>query len=277
MDKFITTETAKVYKDFRGNICCPDKDNKALLEKATHDRESKGLAKGLSRLGSIHSEDALTWSVFRSLELASQMDLFYNLNGISDDLDTTIFWTRDTKTGAVDNMLQQILDHVEVPQHWKQQTEPDVIVKGKRIVIFAECKLGKRGEKVLGWKRDKPFEHRHYRYREKGFLDNIFNEEFKRNFEQAARRFYQLMRNSIIGYRYAKRHDLEFHLCVVVNDLNFAENGQTHREEFEGFKKYLIAGSKVHLVTWQSIGEAISGKAELAGLYDYMTSHACLT
>lgn len=124
-DTIITTSGKGVCKHYRDNICCDDKDNKALTAKAESKREqnSKGKAKGLSRFGNESSEDALSWSVFRTLEIKNKIQIFYNLLGINDTLQKTIFWTRSTANSGdshAEPQLQEVLDKIEPKELWKK-------------------------------------------------------------------------------------------------------------------------------------------------------------
>lgn len=273
----ITKSGITVYTNYKDNIHCKNKDNKALTDKAASRREAygRGKAKGLSRFGSVSSEDALSWSVFRTLELENKMDIFYELIGLKDTLKRTIFWTRDTKTEKIDLLLQSALDEIEPRNLWKiQQTEPDIILVGNKTVVFNESKLGYPGQKVLGWARGANFEERHERY--KRYLDGIFTDDFREKFSTLGVKFYQLMRNVIVGCHYAGKLGLDFHLSVVVNGLNTTNKYGNHKEKFEHFSKYVIDKTKLHFTTWQAIKEGISKDPALTELNNYLELHPCL-
>lgn len=275
--EYITTKSGIiVYKDYKDNMCCEDKNNKALTVKAEMSREkyNKGKAEGLSRFGSVSSEDALTWSVFRTLEIENRMGIFYRLPGIEDTLERTIFWTRDTKTEKVDPLLQDVLDQIEPKNLWIQQTEPDVILIGEKIVVFNESKLGYANTKVLGWSRSSKFENKHERY--KNYLDGIFTDYFKEKFDSLGVQFYQLMRNTIVGKLYAEKLRKEFHLSVVVNELNTTPQYSSHKDKFNEFSTCLLDKNKVHFTTWQEISKAIENDSVLNELGEYLKSHSCL-
>jgi hypothetical protein len=279
MENFVITESgARVYARWQDNICCEDKDNKALTEKARLQREtySYGMARGCKRFGSANSEDALSWSVFRTLQLKNGMDLFYGLLGISDFLQTTIFWTRDTKTGNPDKDLTNVINEVEPKSMWRiQQTEPDIILRGKTTLIFIEAKLGRPGAKINAWARQKEFEKRHYRYRDEGFLNGLFTQDFIDNFTSEGKRFYQLMRNYVIGHKLARVWNLDFYLCALVNGLNHAKNGNSYGQEFSLFKNYLI-NKNAYLVSWQDLMQRLKDRRELRDLSVWMHEHPCL-
>ena len=282
MEKIIVTKSnVTVYKNWRENICCEDKNNKALTEKAGLKRERypRGEAKGCSRFGSRSSEDALSWSVFRTLQLRNSMNLFYELGGIKDSLQTTIFWTRDTKTGNCDKDLVRIINLIEPKSLWRiQQTEPDVILKGKSTLVFIEAKLGKQGAKISAWARKKDFERKgkQFRYQDKGFLDGLFTQDFIDDFGREGKRFYQLVRNYVIGNKLAEAWKLDFQLCALVNRLNRAKNGNSHEQEFGKFKGYLLDKDKAHILTWQDMFGLIDKDERLIELAEWMRNYPYL-
>ena len=70
-----------VHTDYKENIVV-DPDNRVLAWKASKDRFppgqfgpeiEKAFPEGLPRIGSQHSEDALSWNLFRSLQLAGKL------------------------------------------------------------------------------------------------------------------------------------------------------------------------------------------------------------
>jgi hypothetical protein len=66
--KFIISDIGvKVFVDFKDNLIV-DPADPIIAGQARNWRFSKGTVKGLSRLGSENSEDAMTWNVFRTLE-----------------------------------------------------------------------------------------------------------------------------------------------------------------------------------------------------------------
>jgi hypothetical protein len=248
---YIESESGvKVFSDYRDNISI-DRDNTALKKKAGYPREkyTRGKVEGLSRLGSENSEDAKSWNLFRTLQLHNDVQKYYALIGVQDNYRNLLFWGLDPNTGEFDGVLKSIIDEIEPPHLWKiQQTEPDVIVIGQKTLIFNESKLGKAGKNIDAWNRKKPFtsKYRLYKNNTRPFFKQIFIE----NFEVEARRYYQLLRNYIIGEHFAHRLDKEFHLVVIVSPTNKAESGLTHEEEFRHFCSHLYDSSRCHFLTW---------------------------
>jgi hypothetical protein len=247
----ISESGVKVFLDYRDNILI-DRNNLALEKKANYPREkySKGRVKGISRLGSENSEDTKSWNLFRTLQLQSDMQKYYGLIKIQDVLENLLFWGLDAETGGLDGVFKSVLDEIEPPDLWKvQQTEPDVIVIGRKTVIFNECKLGRSEGNIDAWNRKGPFTSKHELY--KSNAKPFFKQVFIDNFELEARRYYQLMRNYIIGRHFAHRLNKVFHLAALVNGTNRARSGLTHQEEFNGFCSYLFDSSKCHFLTWE--------------------------
>lgn len=254
MEKYRISDTGvKVFIDYRDNIII-DKDNRVLANKAVLPRErySKGKVKDLVRFGSENSEDAKTWNLFRSLELNKQFDLYYKIIGVRDKAAKVLFWGMDSNTGEFNSLLKEVLDEIEPPNLWRiQQTEPDVIIIGEKTVIFNESKLGKNGTQIDAWNRKDLFEKKHERYKKNA--EPYFKSKFIDNFAEEGRRYYQLLRNLIIGQAFANRLGKQFHLAALVNSKNKAKSGLTHNEEFNNFSLLLNDASYCHFMTWDQL------------------------
>ena len=243
----------KVFVHYRDNIII-DQDNPALKKKASCPREkySRGKVKGLSRLGSENSEDAKSWNLFRTLQLQNDIQDYYALIRVQDELKDLLFWGLNTETGELDGVLKSILDEIEPPPLWKvQQTEPDIIVIGRKTIIFNECKLRESEEKIDAWNKKGAFTSKHELY--KSNAKPFFKQVFIENFELEARRYYQLMRNYIIGEHFAHRLNKVFHLAALVSRKNKARSGLSHEEEFRKFCSYLFDSSRCHFLTWEQM------------------------
>jgi len=244
----------KVFLDYKNNIRI-DKDNPALKKKAEYPREKyrKGKVKCLSRLGSENSEDARSWNLFRTLQLQGDIqEKYYDLIGIQDKVQNVLFWCMDPQTGEFDAVLKSILHEIEPPYLWKvQQTEPDIIVIGQETITFNECKLGKPGANIDAWNRKELFTDKHQLYKTRAL--SFFRPLFMENFEAEARRFYQLMRNYIIGEHFSDRLGKAFHLVAIVSTQNKARSGLSHEEEFNKFRSHLFDSSRCHFLTWEQL------------------------
>jgi hypothetical protein len=265
-----------VYRNYKDNLCCQDTENKALTQKAEMSREKiiKGKAKDLSRFGSMSSEDAVTWSLFRTLELKNKMNIFYKMLDIDDELEKVVFWIRDTRSGNVDLQLKAVLDFVEPRKYWQQQTEPDVIIVGKKTVIFNESKLGYKNQSKSGWSRPKDFGEKQNFYKE--FMSS-FNNEFMNNFKVLGKKYYQLMRNVIVGEQYTKKIQKKFHLSVIVNANNKPAKKENHLDRFNEFKRFLKNGECMHYLTWQDIAAELDKSDNFSELSKYIQSRCLIT
>ena len=179
------------------------------------------------------------------------MGKYYSFIRVRDVLQYLLFWGLNPETAELDGVFKSILDEIEPPHLWKvQQTEPDVIVIGQTTVVFNECKLGKPGTNIDAWNRKEPFTERHELYKRNA--QPFFKQVFIENFETEARRFYQLMRNYIIGEHFASRLSKVFHLTAIASAQNKASSGLPHEEEFNKFCSYLFDSSRCHFLTWDS-------------------------
>ena len=245
----------KVSLDYRDNISI-DKDNPALKKKAEYLREkyTRGKVKGLSRLGSENSEDARSWNLFRTLQLHNDMKKYYSFIEIRDECERILFWGLDPETGKFGRDLKSVLNDIEPPDLWKvQQTEPDIIVMGQKTIIFTECKLGRPGENIDAWNRKGAFTSKHELY--KNSARPFFKQILIEKFEVEARRYYQLLRNYIIGEHFAHRLNKVFHLVAIASAKNKARSGLSHEEEFKTFCSYLFDSSRCHFLTWGQLEE----------------------
>lgn len=276
-ETIITSSGKKVYKNYLDNISCPDKSNGALTQKADTDLNTIGKATGLSRIGNAVSEDALSWSVFRTLEFYKKLNLFLNLLDIHDNIEHSIFWTGNTRTEIKDKTLEVIIDEVEPRSMWPtQQTEPDIILVCQENLIFIEAKLGEPDKTVLGWARKNDFTKKQNHYKQ--FLDTDFNKDFINSFSTVGKRYYQLMRNIIVGRLMANKLKKKFTMVALVNPLSKPQGYKSHESKFIDFLKYLKQPEITKMVTWQDIEQTIPDRSkELTDLKSHLKNHACLS
>ena len=275
-----------VYTDYRENITV-DSNNPILTWKANKDRlrpswfpldVQKDFPGGLPKLGSMHSEDALTWNVFRTLQLKNRIQYLTEIFNPGLDIYKIWFWGHDAdqESPKIDAEIQDILNQMEP---WgeggvKQQTEPDVILRGKRHVVMVECKLGEPNKKVKAWQRSSTGMRPEYA----AFIEEqrfkLFADSF--NYERDGNRFYQLFRNYLLGAAIASRWDTEFSLLAIVNALNSNREGRSHQDEFSSFRSVLAEPSNTFIITWQQIWGALPKEENLSTLRKYMARHPLL-
>lgn len=144
-------EELKIY-DYRENLIS-DKDNPILIQKGWRDRFSSkshwnaGYG-GRAYLSRLNSEDALTWNVFRTLQLAAED----GLETISDifqlsRLKRILFWGCDVENRGEEQQLLNILIRIIDGKHRGTMTEPDLVIVTEEEVVFVECKLNQRGNR----------------------------------------------------------------------------------------------------------------------------------
>jgi len=148
-------ESLKKY-DYRENLIV-DKDNPILIQKAWRDRfssESHWRAGygGLAYLSKPNSEDALTWNVFRTLQLSGErgLKLVSDIFRVSK-VDKMLFWGCDVEHQGEEQQLLNILIRTIDGKYRGTMTEPDLVILTEREVVFVECKLNQNG-KTSPWK-----------------------------------------------------------------------------------------------------------------------------
>jgi hypothetical protein len=142
--------------DYRENIII-DKDNPILIWKAWRDRYSdkkhwKAGYGGKAYLSSPNGEDALTWNVFRSLQMVGKtgLDIISEVFGISK-VNTILFWGCDVENHGEKQQLLNILIRTIDGKYKGTMTEPDLVIITKCEVVFVECKLNLSGD-TSPWK-----------------------------------------------------------------------------------------------------------------------------
>ena len=135
--------------DYRRNLIV-DVDNPVLAFKASRDRYAFAGPPyppyaGFPYLGCAWSEDALTWSVFRWLQVKGHLDVIgHCLAG--EPPHTVLFWGADcTKPGEEQFALGDLIRRVDGVRKG-QVSEPDLVLIGPTTVHVVECKLGTAGQ-----------------------------------------------------------------------------------------------------------------------------------
>lgn len=129
MSNYVVSKSGvKVYKQWQDNIII-DADNPSIVSQSVKNYY-RGLAKGLSRLGSENSEDALTWNIFRTLEdIPATLWLHSIIQPL--DIDTTDvklhFWKSYTPPSTY--------------PHAEGRSEVDLTIETASALLFIEAKL----------------------------------------------------------------------------------------------------------------------------------------
>lgn len=139
----------KAY-DYRENLIT-DQDNSILIQKAWRDRFSgtshwdAGYG-GQAYLSRRNSEDALTWNVFRALQLAGEQGLVLMSKILQvSSVGTILFWGCDVEQRGEEQQLLNILIRTIDGKHRGTVTEPDLVIITDQEVAFVECKLNQPG------------------------------------------------------------------------------------------------------------------------------------
>ena len=132
--------------DYRENLIV-DVNNPALAFKAMRDRYTgkRSPSAGRPYLASPHSEDALTWNVFRWLQVHGHEGVIGHCLG-TEAPETILFWGVDCQEpGDLQFALGELIRKVDGVRRG-QVTEPDLVLIGSKTVHFVECKLGRAQE-----------------------------------------------------------------------------------------------------------------------------------
>jgi len=276
--KYYSKSGVGIYTDYRENIIV-DADHPILKWKAS--KRNEKLPDGSPYIASQHSEDALSWNVFRSLQLASRLRLLTDRLPIQVDIEKLYFWQHDVERWSqeIAPEIQDVLNEIEP---WgkngrRQQTESDVILRGKHHIVMIESKLGKPNEMVKAWARggspSRPMRSDYLKFIQKLSAD-LFSDSF--DFQRDGRRFYQLFRNYLLGEALSQRWGTHFSLLAIVNSLNRNLEGRKHEEEFRSFQTLLVEPANTFLMTWQQLCEVLPADPKLLQLRQWLWSHPLL-
>jgi hypothetical protein len=169
-DRYIVTDSGVwVHRDWREAVRGIDVDLPAIRIKgdpemaAPKDIFQRGKARGLCKVCSTHSEDALTWILFRSLDRAGRLTDFLNawFPGWPElgpaVLRHTLYWGRRPGEWEIDPHVARALRELE-PYHaasGRQHTETDFAAALSTVRVQAESKLGTGTGSKSGWEKSK--------------------------------------------------------------------------------------------------------------------------
>lgn len=276
----------KVWADYRDNIIV-DHDNPILAFKANRDRYTEAKSQsdyaGLAQIGSVHSEDALTWNVFRTLAVFNQLKVLEPLLGKLDD-PQVLLWTLSfsPETDKLQYVVGETIRSID-GKHMGQITEPDVIIKTKDKVFVIECKLGEVDKATHLWQShqsNKPLSEQGPQKRKKDyFVDN--ENPFKKDasLDLYSTDEYQLYRMAFYAYQLGKKLKTAA-CCVSLTNENWWKQGANSAETiFAKFHKEVDA-KKLALksIFWQDIAKQVNSQDDyrLGMLKEYLKKHPCL-
>jgi hypothetical protein len=245
--------------DYRENLIV-DVNNPVLAFKAMRDRYTGERIPFAGRpyLASPCSEDALTWNVFRWLQVHGHEDVIGHCLGMETP-ETILFWGFDCQSpGDHQSTLGELIRSVDGVRRG-QVTEPDLVLIGPQTVLFVECKLGRAGQPLYqpwsgkGAKRLGDYQDQ---------LARAGIELFGLALKQTeAECYYQLVRNAFYAVVLARA--LERQNAVVTALLNadkadYNRRYATPREQLAAFRELVNPDvCQIRLLTWQDVAERI--------------------
>ena len=218
-----------------------------------------------TKLLSPVSEDKLTWDCFFGLIHAGKLGtVLAGLLKIPDEIlqdARLVLWGFEIREDGASawEPLREVLSAVENYRDGKpegQKTEPDVIVVSGRSLVVAECKrrsaLGRcsrfedeRCPEIHMDRRKRPY----CQYWTRGLQELVtFSKPVPATSAPDCNRYYQLLRNYMIGDRLAAVLGLPLHLMVVkaANSPHFAET----RTELQRFNSTMTRAPKYVVACW---------------------------
>jgi hypothetical protein len=228
------------------------------------------------------SEDKLTWDCFFGLKQAGALDvtlaevLKIRREALAGSRLILWGWEIHSDSASLWPLLPEILSSVEDYYDGKQEgqkTEPDAIILSESALVIIECKRGSRLGDCSRFKdqrcpevhlegRKRPY----CQYWDRG-LDQLvrFQKPVPTDTSADCNRFYQLMRNYMIGTRLAGALGVQLHLMVVKaqRSPHYSETV----EEVAAFNSMLKAAPEFALASWDDLRYA-SGHDLLAEYAD---------
>jgi len=248
---------SNVFKDFRDNILF-DKNNPVLAMKANRDRYIRNgkqdIYSGLPQIGSLNSEDALTWNIFREIiprNGLKQFEEFLNIKLLNPKL---LLWTlsfskeSDELQYVVGNYIRSIDG-----KYNGQITEPDIIIETDDYFLIIECKLGIKDQYP-----DHLWQSNSENGPEKRY-DNYFSKNYFKTDEITKILYkeecYQLYRMVFYTIEIAKLlHKKPIFLSLTNKSwINKVKKNTTPLEIFEKFSKTVLDGIVIKNITWQDL------------------------
>ena len=255
-----------VVPDYRERILV-DQGNPILAFKASRDRFTQGKYPGWPCLGSKNSEDALTWNVFRYLQIAGRLDLTADVFGLSKPTGL-LLW--GLATGKKDENLQydvgEVLRSVDGRRRG-QMTEPDVILVGQEDIAVIECKLGEPDKPP-----SRPWAGSGKRWEDyKEDLPELLKPEVK-----DVKQIYQLVRMAFYAVKLGRKLNLRPVLVSLSNQANWQIGKCPPIRQRKSFVAS-VGSVDIRCVSahWQDI-ERKCADSGLDELVDHLAHHPCL-
>ena len=257
-----------VVPDYRERILV-DQGSPILAFKASRDRFTHDKYPGWPYLSSKNSEDALTWNVFRSLQIARRLDLAADVFGLSEPTGLLLWGLAPEKK---DENLQydvgEMLRSVDGRRRG-QMTEPDVILVGQDEIALIECKLGEANKSP-----SRPWAGSGKRW-----------EDYRRELpellkpEVDVKPIYQLVRTAFYAVKLGHKLDLQPVLASLSNQANWTIGTRRIRPLATLWEDFVESIGSVDIRCVSAHWQDIARKCEDSGLnelVDYLAHHPCL-
>jgi len=230
------------------------------------------LERDKEHIRSRHSEDRLTWIVYRALEGEELVPQFCAevLHLPPAEKVWVYYWQRLPNSERIDPDIDAALAEVE-PRHTAegaQRTETDLLLLARDWICPWEHKCGAprrepHGWRQRGWERgdDSGLRHEYERF----FRPLLRNPD---TWHDNGNRFAQLLKNLSLGQALARRwavagRALHVHLGVVINERVCGKESATYVSEFDAFRDAASCpADRLHRATWQEIRKWLGSRHE---------------
>jgi len=251
---YISSSTFE-YDDYHDNILTTsDQDSEVLDRIFAVKRET-------DRLGRERSEDALTFSVFRSLESRGALDPVMSAIANRDESHAVpSYWSFSLEHNNAHPLLVGAREAFGEVQD--RGSEPDLIVETAQSLFLIEAKLDSHNVTAPS----RPWVLDTYQRAEGNWFDTVFRTSPTRIAREL--KLYQLMRLWLLGTWMAEKAEKRFVLASLVP-------GASDRDIVSRFEPQLVLANDRKFVrhTWEGIRDQVRPEADrtgLAALVDYV-------
>lgn len=214
-----------------------------------------------------HSEDRLTWIVYRVLEAEGLVPQFSReVLGLPPAGRVWVYyWQRLPNSECIDHDISEALAEVERyhTEQRLQRTETDLLLVARDWLCVFEHKCGAPKSEPRGWRQT---EGSPLRPEYEQFFRPLLKKPDK--WRVYGVRFAQLLKNLSLGNALARRWNvhgrpLDLDLGVIINDRVRGRKGDTYRTEFEAFCSAVsLPPARLHLATWQDVQKWLGRRQE---------------
>ncbi len=232
------TPTTFIYDNLPDNLLWYDEEDQSLIEEIMKRKRVK------AQLCHDNSEDAVTWAVFRYLEIERLANSFLGkLVGAVVKNPQLIFWSYSPSEQHAWSNLNKA--RKEFGERKKRGSEPDLIIKSDNALFFIEAKLTASNKTT-----SRPDNLKKYLTGGNGWYDSVFESDYQTI--AIRERKYELLRFWLIGTWIARKLDLDFYL------VNLTLRGKEKKIDTI-FKKHIKENPRRRFLrtTWEAIYEHI--------------------